>query len=243
MTNQTLLHPIAVDAVIRERRSSRAFLSKPVPSQVVNDILSLASRAPSGTNMRPWRVYVLDRAYIDAVTTSIAASGVQPSKAVWDDYRYYPEVFSEPYSARRRQVGADLYRLLGIERRDVDKMRSHFERNFSFFGAPVGLLVTIDRKLEKGSWLDLGMFMQTILLAAQARGLGTCVQAAFAPYHRQIRPVVGMPDEEVLVCGIALGHTNKTSPENSLKTDRAPLGDWMVDLRAAETGNNLREAA
>ena len=119
---------------------------------------------------------------------------------------------------------------MGIGRRDVKAMRTHFENNFRFFGAPVGLIISIDRRLEKGSWLDIGMFIQTVLLAAQARGIGSCVQAAFAPYHHQIRPVIDMPDNEILVCGIALGISDETRPENSLRTERDDISRWTRNL-------------
>ncbi|MEE4211188.1 MAG: nitroreductase [Parvularcula sp.] len=230
MSTPTPLHPVAVDAAIRGRRSSRAFLPESLPNEILREILTLASRAPSGTNMQPWKVYVLGKPQIAQVAEAIAGSGIRADRAHWDDYRYYPDFFPEPYLRRRRQVGAALYELLGIGRRDVTRMRSHFERNFRFFGAPTGLFVTIDRRLEKGSWLDLGMFIQTLLIAAQARGIDSCVQAAFAPFHRQIRPLVGMRQEEVLVCGIALGRADPSRPENKMRTDRAPLDEWVVDL-------------
>lgn len=221
---------IPVDTAIRSRRSIRAFIGTPLASQTVAELLALAARAPSGTNMQPWRAYVIGRPKIDEISSAIRATGVSPTKASWDDYRYYPQEFPEPYLSRRRQVGAALYARLGIQRREVTKMRRHFERNFTFFGAPTGIILTIDRRLEQGSWLDLGMFIQTLLIAAQARGIGTCVQAAFAPYHHQIRPIIGMDASEVLVCGVALGYPDEDRAENGLRTERAPLHDWVVDL-------------
>jgi nitroreductase len=218
-----------IDAAIRARHSVRAYRRDAVPRDTVHELLALAARAPSGTNIQPWGVTVLGRSRIDAMVSAITTSGVHPHQAPWDDYRYYPKVLPDPFASRRRALGAALYGLLGIGRRDVRAMRQHFARNFDFFGAPVGLLITIDRRLEKGSWLDLGMFIQTFLLAAEARGLGTCVQAAFAPYHRQIRPIAGLKETDVLVCGIALGYPDQTRPENALRTERAPLEDWVVD--------------
>ena len=240
----TNLHSsIAVDSTIRARHSTRAFKPDAIPASTIHELLTLAGRAPSGTNMQPWHVTILDRPRIDAVANAISASGIRPSDAEWDDYRYYPKAIPEPYGARRRSVGGALYRLLGIGRRDVAAMRGHFENNFRFFGAPVGLLISIDRGLEKGSWLDLGMFMQTLVLAAQARGIGSCVQAAFAPYHRQIRPIIGLPETDVLVCGIALGLTDETRPENSLRPDRAGLDEWVTDLMADEPEIRIQKAA
>lgn len=230
MISSDVEYSSTTDSTIRARHSVRAFRPDPVPADVLRDMLRLASRAPSGANMQPWRVTVLGQSQINAVASAISKSGIRPHQAPWDDYRYYPKEFPEPYGNRRRAVGAALYKLLGIGRRDVRAMRDHFNRNFRFFGAPTGLMVTIDRRLEKGSWLDLGMFIQTFLLIAQARGFGTCVQAAFAPYHRQVRPILGLPDGDVLVCGIAVGLPDETRPENSLRTDRVDLDDWVVDL-------------
>src|SRR5690606_13382729 len=145
----------------------RAFLADPVPQEVVSDILAVSARAPSGTNMQPWKVYVATGEALTAIEDAILNSGVRAEKAEWDEYKYYPDQFFEPYLSRRREVGFALYGLLGIGRRDVDRMREQHDRNFSFFGAPVGMIVTIDRRLEVGSWLDLGMFLENILIAAR----------------------------------------------------------------------------
>lgn len=220
-----------VDEAIRSRKSVRAFLPDPVAESTVRDILEVAARAPSGTNMQPWKVYVVTGQTKDAIGQAVLDSGMRPEKVEWDEYKYYPDTFFEPYLTRRRTVGFALYELLGIGRRDTERMREQHDRNFSFFGAPVGILVTIDRRLQVGSWLDLGMFIENILIAARGRGLHTCPQAAFAPYHKALRPILGMDDAEVLVCGVALGHEDVTKPENSLKTERAPLDEWTVFLK------------
>lgn len=216
-----------VEEAIAGRKSVRAFLPDPVDEEAIRRILEVSARAPSGTNMQPWKAYVVTGATKQAVTDAILTSGIRPEKAEWDEYKYYPDEFFEPYLSRRRTVGWALYNLLGIGRRDVDKMRAQHDRNFSFFDAPVGILVCIDRRLQVGSWLDLGMFLENILIAARGHGLATCPQAAFAPYHRQLRPILGMAEEEVLVCGVALGYEDETKPENSLRTERAPLEDWV----------------
>ncbi len=218
----------AVDEAITSRRSVRAFLPDPVNEQTVRDILAVAARAPSGTNMQPWKVYVVTGKTKAAVADAILNSGIRAEKAEWDEYKYYPTQFFEPYLTRRRTVGFALYNLLGIGRRDVDLMRAQHDRNFVFFDAPVGMIVTIDRKLEVGSWLDLGMFIENILIAARGRGLHTCPQAAFAPYHRQLRPILDIPENEVVVCGIALGYEDTSKPENDLRTERAPLEEWTT---------------
>jgi nitroreductase len=220
-----------VDEALNSRKSVRAFLPDPVDEETIKDILRVASRAPSGTNMQPWKVYVLTGEKKQQVTDAILNSGIRPEKAVWDEYVYYPDHFFEPYLTRRRTVGFALYSALGIGRREVERMRAQHDRNFTFFDAPVGMIFTIDRRLNKGSWIDHGMFLQSIMIAARGRGLDTCPQAAFAPYHRQIRPILNIPDEEIVVCGMALGYEDPTKPENSLRTERAPLEEFVTFVR------------
>ena len=220
-----------VDEAIVSRRSVRAFLPTPVPDETVKDILRVASRAPSGTNMQPWKVYVVTGERKAALSRAILDSGIRPEKIEWDEYRYYPDQFFEPYLTRRRTVGFALYSLLGIGRREVERMRAQHDRNFTFFDAPVGMIFTIDRRLNIGSWLDYGMFLENIMIAARARGLHTCPQAAFAPYHRQIRPILQIPDEEMVVCGMALGYEDVSKPENQLRTEREPVEAFATFLK------------
>jgi nitroreductase len=216
-----------VDEAIVNRRSVRAFLSDPVSEPTIREILDVASRAPSGTNMQPWRVYVATGETKHRIARAILDSGLRAEKAR-GEYKYYPDKFFEPYYARRRAVGYALYGHLGIGKRDVHQMRAQHDRNFVFFDAPVGMIFTIDRRLNQGSWVDYGMFLQNIMVAARARGLHTCPQAAFAPYHQQIRPVLGIRDEEIVVCGMALGYEDVSRPENDLRTERAPLDEWVT---------------
>lgn len=220
-----------VDEALLTRRSVRAFLPDPVDDETIRDILQIASRAPSGTNMQPWKVFVATGEVKQNVADAILSSGVRPEKIEWDEYRYYPDKFFEPYLSRRRAVGFALYSLLGIGRREVERMRAQHDRNFTFFDAPVGLIFTIDRRLNKGSWVDHGMYLQSIMLAARARGLHTCPQAAFAPYHKLIRPILGIPDEEIVVCGMALGYEDTSKPENSLRSERAPLEEFVTFVK------------
>jgi nitroreductase len=217
-----------VDEAINSRKSVRAFLPTPVDEQT---ILEIAARAPSGTNMQPWKVYVVTGAKKQAVTDAIMNSGIRAEKIAWDEYKYYPDQFFEPYLSRRRAVGFALYSLLGIGKREVERMRAQHDRNFSFFDAPVGMIFTIDRRLNMGSWIDHGMFLQSIMIAARGRGLHTCPQAAFAPYHRQIRPLLDIPEEEIIVCGMALGFEDETKPENTLRSERAPLEEFVSFVR------------
>lgn len=231
MASETGDETAIVDEALTSRRSVRAFLPTPVDDETIRDILKVAARAPSGTNMQPWKVYVVTGDKKQALADAILNSGIRAEKAEWDEYRYYPDQFFEPYLTRRRAVGFALYGHLGIGRRDVDQMRAQHDRNFVFFDAPVGMIFTIDRRLNQGSWIDHGMFLQSIMIAARGRGLHTCPQAAFAPYHRQIRPLLGIPDEEIVVCGMALGHEDESKPENRLRTERAPLDEFVTFVR------------
>jgi nitroreductase len=217
----------AVDAAIASRRSIRRFLPTPVPAATVEDILNVAARAPSGTNMQPWRGYAVAGAARQALCDAVQAAFDAPDAPHTQEIPYYPDEFFEPYLSRRREVGWGLYGLLGIARGQAAKMKAQHRRNFQFFDAPVGLIFTIDRRLATGSWLDYGMFLENIMTAARGRGLDTCAQAAWATYHRAIRPVLGLADEEIVICGMALGHADPDAPENTLITTRTPARDFM----------------
>ena len=219
----------AVIAAITGRRSVRGFLPDPVPRPVIEAILSAASRAPSGTNLQPWRVHVLTGAARQQLTEAILAHRrLHPEPA--GQYRYYPDTWREPYLARRRKIGWDLYGLLGIGRTDRRAMREQHDRNFSFFGAPVGMIFTLDRDMGQGAFLDLGMFMQSVMIAAQGFGLDTCPQAAFMSYHAIITERLRLPDTSMVVCGMALGRVDPAAPANQLATVRAPLEDFVTFL-------------
>ena len=216
-----------VDDAISSRRSVRAFLDTPVPKEEIEEILKVSARAPSGTNMQPWKVYVATGDSLKELSEAVLAAFNDGSYGPEQTYKYYPDKFFEPYLGRRRKVGWDLYGLLGIEKGDGAKMHAQHGKNYRFFNAPVGMMFTIDNRLEIGSWLDYGMFLENIMIAARGRGLDTCPQAAWAPYHRAIRPVLDIPDEEVVVCGMALGYANNDAIENTLATERAPLDDFV----------------
>lgn len=208
------------DEAIASRRAIRAFLPDPVAEETVREILDLAARAPSGTNIQPWRVYVVAGEARERLSTAVLAARDRDEADA--EFEYYPKKWREPYLSRRRKVGYDLYGLLGIEKGDKERMHVQFGRNFTFFGAPVGLFFTLDRDLEIGSWMDMGMFLQNVMLAIRARGLDSCPQAAWVHYHKVIRRELGFGEDEVLVCGMALGHVDETAPENALVTEREP---------------------
>lgn len=219
-------HP--VDQVINARRSVRAFLPEPVPPHLVEDILTLAARAPSGINMQPWRVHVVTGSALKRLTEAVCAAFDDPVGQYQSEYDYYPPEFFEPYQSRRRKVGLDMYGLLKIAKGDRERVHAQHRRNFTFFDAPVGLIFTIDRRLAQGSWLDYGMFLQTLMLAAEARGLATCAQGAWIDYHSVVADVLQLPPEEQLVCGMALGYEDETAAVNYLHTERAALNEFVV---------------
>lgn len=219
----------AVDAAITSRRSIRAFLGKPVEQADIARILEVAARAPSGTNTQPWKVYVLTGQARVELSDAILAVHLDPaqSREHTEEYPYYPREWVSPFIDRRRKVGWDLYSLLGLTREDKAGMAAQHARNFRFFDAPVGLIFTIDRVMEQGSWLDYGMFLQNIMVAARGRGLDTCPQAAFTQYHRIIAEQLKLPANETVVCGMALGWADPGKIENSLVTEREPLSAFV----------------
>jgi nitroreductase len=218
----------AVDAAITSRRSIRAFLSTPVPRQTIEDILAVASRAPSGVNTQPWKVTVLTGAAKESLSKKILAAhddsaAAGSTGADVGEYDYYPSEWVPPYIERRRKIGWDLYSLLGIAKGDKARMHAQHGRNYVFFDAPVGLIFTIDRILRQGSWLDYGMFLQNVMTAARARGLDTCPQAAFIGFYNVIEDALQLPRTEMVVCGMSLGFADESAPENRLVTVREPV--------------------
>ena len=228
MTTPVVADSTAVDAAIESRRSIRAYLPTPVPLATVERILEVAARAPSGTNMQPWRVHVLAGSSRTALVAAVCAAFDAEPQAHDYEYDYYPAEFFEPYSGRRRKVGLDLYRLVGVAKGDAAAMRAQHRRNFEFFGAPVGLIFSIDRRLGKGSWFDYGMFVQNIMVAARARGLDTCPQAAWAQFHRVIAAQLALPPEQMVVCGVALGFADGAAAVNRLVTERMAVAEFAV---------------
>ena len=224
--NETALH---VEQVIYSRHSIRRFLPKPVSLSTVRELLETAAQAPSGTNVQPWKVYALageKKVELgNAITEKYLASGVEGMP-----FDYYPKEWTDPWLSRRRKTGIDLYALLGIEKGDDDKMLQQWIRNYQFFDAPVGLIFTIDKVLGQGMFLDCGMFIATLMIAARARGLDTCVQVAFAHFQEVIHKTLYLPENEIVICGMSLGYADQEAPENKLRTEREPV-DSFADLR------------
>jgi nitroreductase len=219
----------AVDTAITSRRSIRAFLPDPVARDDIEQILAVAARSPSGTNTQPWKVHVLQGAAKTALSDAILAVHQDPAlnREHTEEYPYYPREWKSPFIDRRRKVGWDLYALLGLTRENKAGMAAQHARNFNFFDAPVGLIFTIDRIMEQGSWLDYGMFLQSIMVAARGRGLDTCPQAAFTQYHKIIAQQLQLPDDEMVVCGMALGWADTAKIENTLVTEREPVASFV----------------
>ena len=225
-----MTHSVAtmVDQVIRDRRSVRAFLPTPVPRNDIEAILEIAARAPSGTNTQPWQVYVLSGARKQALSDEIVQTFFDPNALAQhhEEYDYYPATWVEPFLSRRRKIGLDLYGLLGLTRDNLVGMKAQQARNYQFFDAPVGLIFALDRVMGQGSLLDYGMFMQNIMIAARARGLDTCPQAAFNQFHKIIARQLDLPASQKIICGMALGYADPSKIENTLETVREPLANF-----------------
>ena len=217
---------------ITSRMSVRAFTKENVSKEVILKLLNISARAPSGTNTQPWKVYVVEGAplrdlceKVCAAYDSIAANP-ELAKEYQPAYDYYPAKWFSPYIDRRRENGWGLYGLLGITKGDKDKMHAQHRKNFEAFGAPVCLFFTIDKELGKGSMLDYGMFLQNIMVAARGEGLDTCPQAAWNDYAKIILPAIGAHENEMLVCGMALGYADKNALVNSFHTPRVAAEDF-----------------
>jgi nitroreductase len=213
--------------LIESRRSIRAFLPEPVPRATIERIIAAAARAPSGTNTQPWHVHVLTGAARERMVEKVCRAFDEEADAHKYEYDYYPLEFVEPYLSRRRKVGFALYGLLGIAKGDRDAMKAQHRRNYTFFDAPVGLMFTIDRRMGRGSWMDYGGFMQNLMLAARACGYDTCPQAAWIQFYKIVSAELALPENEQLVCGMALGRADPDAPENALVSERAGLEEYV----------------
>jgi nitroreductase len=218
------------DEALLSRRSVRAFKPDAVPLALVEEILALASRAPSGTNVQPWKVRALAGTVRERISVAmLEAYATEGAGSFRRPYNYYPVKWREPYLARRRKIGWDLYGLLGLTRDNKAGMDAQYARNYKFFDAPVALIFTLDADMEIGSWLDYGMFLQSIMIAARAKGLDTCPQAAIANAHRVLRRELAIPDSEQIVCGMSLGYA-RDDIVNHLVTVREPVGNFTQFL-------------
>ncbi|MEP3246320.1 MAG: AMP-binding protein [Sneathiella sp.] len=217
-----------VRKAVSGRRSVRGYLKKPIPREMIEDILELAGRAPSGGNFQPWQVHVVTGEKKENLEQALRTAFFDKSAKAEEQYPYYPAKISKEFSARKHKAGEQLYSALGIGKRDIRAMREQKADNYRFFGAPVGLLFTIPSDLQQGSWLDMGTFLASVMIAARGKGLDTCPQASFISYHSIVRKHLGFSEKEELVCGMALGYADPDHPANSFVSDRQELLDFVT---------------
>ena len=217
-----------VSEALVTRKSVRAFKPDPVSRQTVESILTLAARAPSGGNLQPWKVHVLIGAAKDEMVRRAKARMLENPRGGVPEYHIYPPDLTEPYKTRRFVVGEQMYATMGIARENKAGRLQQFVRNWEFFGAPVGLIFSIERQMQQGQWSDLGGFLQSIMLLAREYGLATCAQEAWAPFHEVIRDYLKVPQQEIVFCGMALGYADDDAPINTLVSERAAMDEWCV---------------
>lgn len=216
-----------VSEALDTRLTCRAFKDTPVPRDVLVEILEKAKRAPSGGNLQPWHVYVVAGDDLKEFKRVIAEKLPDNPFGEGTEYNIYPPDLKEPYKARRFKCGEDMYATIDVPRDDKAGRLKQFSRNFEFFGAPCALFFSIDRTMQEGQWADLGMFMQSIMLLAREYGLDTCPQEAWAIWYKTVGEFVGIPEEQMLFCGMGLGYREEGEAINSLRTDRAPLEEFV----------------
>lgn len=213
------------DAVLA-RRSIRAFNSQPINNKVIKDILALAARSPSGGNLQPWKIYVVNNQSMKKFL-EFQNNWDQPQTPGYD---IYPSDLKEPYRTSRYQLGESMYKLLGIPREDKDARLQQVMRNFEFFGAPAAIFCFIDKQMGPPQWSDLGMFLQTFMLLAQEAGIDTCAQEAWAMKNDSVSEFVGADENDILFCGVAMGYQDKNAVINKLSSDRRPIDQWTKFL-------------
>jgi nitroreductase len=219
---------MTVDEALRQRISIRAFKPDPVPQELVREVLDAARWSPSGGNVQPWSVIVVAGAERDAVVQLAQSALAANPRGETGDYPIYPAELSSEQKARRVDLAEEMYRILGIARDDKFGRLGHMARNYQFFGAPVGLFFVIDRAMGHGQWAHMGMFMQSIALAAEARGLGTCMQEAWAMVRATLGAHFGLGEGQVLYCGMALGWPDREAPVNSLRSSRVEVDGFTT---------------
>lgn len=222
-------------AAIKTRTSIRAFLQKPVPRKTLNALFDTARWAPSGGNLQPWRVDVVSGAARDQLVEQVKAALQANPFADESEIAVYPKSLHEPFRTRRFEMGEAMYETLNIPREDKAARLAHLARNFEFFDAPVGIFFSLDRRFDKGQWAHLGMFMQSLALAAHEAGLATCMQEAWATRAKTVARFLNLPDDHQLYCGMALGYGDPDAPVNKLRTNRINIEDFVVYHDGQET--------
>jgi nitroreductase len=214
-----------VVSAMRTRQSIRAFLDKPVPLETVRAIIEVAAFTPSGSNLQPWNAHVLTGEPLTVLGSEIKTAYLADEPGHQRDYKYYTDELAEPFLSRRRACGWGLYGTLGISRGEKDRMKRQRSTNYNFFGAPVGMVLTIDSRLEVGSWMDFGGFLQSVMLIARTHGLHTCAQASIAEFPKIVRRHLPIPDNHAVVCGIALGYADFGARVNQFRTERCSVDE------------------
>jgi nitroreductase len=217
-----------VSEALGTRKSVRAFRANPVSPDTVREILTLAARAPSGGNLQPWKVHALLGEARDELVRRVAEKRKETPMGEAPEYHIYPPSLTEPYRTRRFRIGEAMYAALGIPREDKTARLKFFAGNWEFFGAPVGLIFTIDRQMQQGQWSDLGMYLQSVMLLAREHGLDTCPQEAWAVWHPVIRDYLSVPQNEMIFCGMAMGYADEAAAVNGLRSERAALEEFVT---------------
>jgi len=215
-----------VSEAVLSRRSIRAFTSKPINNKVIHDLLALAARSPSGGNLQPWKIYVINNQSMKKFI-EFQDNWNQPETP---GYAIYPSGLTEPYRTSRYQLGEAMYELLGIPREDKDARLQQVMRNFEFFGAPAALFCFVDKQMGPPQWSDLGMFLQTFMLLAQEAGIDTCAQEAWAMKNDSVSEFVGSDKDDILFCGLAMGYKDEDAVINQLSSERRPIKQWAKFL-------------
>ncbi len=219
---------LSVQDVLLSRHSVRRFLPKPVSKEQIYTLLELASHAPSSSNMQLWRVYVLQGQAKERLSDSVVKAFRDPDQSKYTREVIYSGEIKPLYIKRHEEMSHAFYGSLGLSESDLPSLLAQIEQNYRFFGAPVGLILTTDRTMQQPAWLDCGLFLQSLMLTAQAMGLATCAQGSFCSYHQVVREELNLPEDEMVVCGVSLGYEDKNAVENQFRSTRVPLSDFVT---------------
>ena len=217
-----------VSEAVNSRRSMRVFKSDPVAKADIEWIIENANRSASNGNLQPWKLYVTMGAARKRLSAAILSAMDAGDNGPGAEYNVYPQEMTPVYDARRKLVGKQLYTLLGVPRGDAAGMMKQFRKNYEFFDAPVGMILSVEKRMGNGQWIDCGIFLDQLMLLAREKGLHTCPQAAFSRYQHVVRRELKIPDDQTVICGLALGHADPDVVPNSLITDRAPIQDFTT---------------
>ncbi|QEZ44644.1 nitroreductase [Cupriavidus oxalaticus] len=215
-----------VSQAVASRKSVRGFLDKPVPADTIRRVLDAAARAPSGGNLQPWHIHVIGGEALERLRGIMRERIAHAPKGEDREYHVYPPELVAPYRDRRFEVGESLYHYLGIPREDKARRLAQFASNFTFFGAPLALFCTVDRRMGPPQWSDLGMYLQTVMLLLREEGLDSCAQECWAMYPETIGSFLQLPAERMLFTGMAIGYEDPEAPANQLRAARAPLAEF-----------------